>query len=80
MTGTSLPQAVNTPEYFPTPAATDGERKSETYYRGKGNPTLLGAARNQVDEGRNGQLNPEWVAWLMGFPTGWTDLEDSETP
>ena len=21
-----------------------------------------------------GQLNPNWVEWLMGFPTGWTDL------
>ena len=27
-----------------------------------------------------GRLNPEWVEWLMGFPTGWTDLKDSETP
>lgn len=23
-----------------------------------------------------GQLNPTWVEWPMGFPTGWTDLED----
>jgi hypothetical protein len=22
-----------------------------------------------------GSLNPTWVDWLMGFPTGWTDLE-----
>ncbi len=22
-----------------------------------------------------GQLNPTWVEWLMGFPTGWTDLD-----
>lgn len=21
-------------------------------------------------------LNPEWVEWLMGFPSGWTALED----
>jgi hypothetical protein len=28
----------------------------------------------------NGSLNPTWVEWLMGFPIGWTDLEDSETP
>ncbi|MNP65584.1 hypothetical protein D3C76_1611870 [compost metagenome] len=21
-----------------------------------------------------GQLNPEWVEWLMGWPIGWTDL------
>ncbi len=27
-------------------------------------------------EGMSGSLNPEWVEWLMGFPTGWTDLED----
>lgn len=31
-------------------------------------PTLIG-----------GKLNPTWVEWLMGFPAGWTDLEDSET-
>ncbi len=27
-----------------------------------------------------GQLNPTWVEWLMGYPLGWTDLKDSETP
>ena len=26
-----------------------------------------------------GKLNPMWVEWLMGFPLGWTDCEDSET-
>jgi NADH:ubiquinone oxidoreductase subunit F (NADH-binding) len=24
--------------------------------------------------GGNGQLNPAWVEWLMGFPIGWTEL------
>jgi hypothetical protein len=24
--------------------------------------------------GRIGPMNPEWVEWLMGFPTGWTEL------
>ena len=23
-----------------------------------------------------GSLNPQWVEWLMGYPEGWTDLED----
>jgi hypothetical protein len=23
-----------------------------------------------------GKLNPTWIEWLMGFPLGWTDLED----
>jgi hypothetical protein len=26
--------------------------------------------------GNGGKLNPMWVEWLMGFPIGWTDLED----
>ena len=25
----------------------------------------------------NGQLNPEWAEWLMGFPAGWSALEPS---
>ena len=23
-----------------------------------------------------GTLSPTWVEWLMGFPSGWTDLKD----
>ncbi len=30
--------------------------------------------------GFGGQLNPTWVEWLIGFPIGWSDLKDSETP
>jgi len=26
-----------------------------------------------------GKLNPPWVAWLMGWPIGWTDLKPLET-
>jgi hypothetical protein len=28
---------------------------------------------------KGGALNPTWVEWLMGYPEGWTDCEDSET-
>jgi hypothetical protein len=28
----------------------------------------------------NGALNPRWVEWLMGYPTGWVNSTDSETP
>ena len=31
-------------------------------------------------DGEGGQLNPPWVEWLMGFPTGWTGCGLSETP
>ena len=36
--------------------------------------------RRSMQAGNGGKLNPTWVEWLMGFPLGWTDLEDSETP
>ncbi len=26
-----------------------------------------------------GSLNPTWVEWLMGYPSGWTDLNHLET-
>ena len=31
------------------------------------------ASRADMGQGKGGQLNPEWVEWLMGFPAGWTD-------
>ena len=31
-------------------------------------------------KGLSGYRSPTWVEWLMGFPQGWTDLEDLETP
>jgi DNA (cytosine-5)-methyltransferase 1 len=30
--------------------------------------------------GDRGEMNPEWVEWLMGFPAGWTALDASEMP
>lgn len=38
----------------------------------------IAAGENQTEDG-SGQLNPAWVEWLMGFPTGWTELNVSET-
>lgn len=31
--------------------------------------------RRSMASGSGGQLNPDWVEWLMGFPIGWTDPE-----
>lgn len=30
--------------------------------------------RKSMSAGNGGQLNPDWVEWLMGFPIGWTSL------
>jgi DNA (cytosine-5)-methyltransferase 1 len=32
--------------------------------------------KKAMQAGNGGRLNPMWVEWLMGFPIGWTDLED----
>jgi hypothetical protein len=69
---------------WPTPSATDwkGIYKPETVARRASESTRGVRLPEQVsrDEGNSGELNPAWVEWLMGFPIGWTDLGDSETP
>ena len=30
--------------------------------------------RRNMSQGNGGQLNPDWVEWLMAFPPGWTDI------
>ena len=57
---------------WPTPQARD--------YKGASGRSLKGTERDlPMAVGNGGRLNPTWVEWLMGFPLGWTDLEDSET-
>jgi hypothetical protein len=40
--------------------------------------TITAEQKKQMSAGNGGKLNPMWVEWLMGFPTGWTDLEHWE--
>src|SRR5579884_393658 len=65
-------------QMYPTPIARDwrsGKSSEETMQKNS-RPLREIAAQGQA----SGQLNPEFVEWLMGFPIGWSDLEDSETP
>lgn len=57
---------------FPTPTAQDAANNGGPSQSSRNTPPL-----NSVV---GGKLNPKFVEWLMGFPVGWTDLEDSETP
>ena len=76
---------------WPTPKTHEGNspirlrRKGGHYLRpsGKKAHLQLGQAvklwsMREIDV--DGRLNPTWVEWLMGYPTGWTALDASETP
>jgi hypothetical protein len=110
MTGKSLAQQMNTPEYWPTPTATLATKGGRiTPRKGREGKTLIeevsartwptpcasaskgsspaaltrksGKSRvnDRIDHAvmasDGGQLNPEWVEWLMGWPIGWTELK-----
>ena len=67
----SLSQGSNGPNsdgLWPTATTQD----HATRYKQGGMPLGMAA---RIADGPNGQLNPTWVEWLMGFPQGWTDLE-----
>ena len=60
---------------WPTPTARDGKGASghKSLARRMADLTY----RAQIVSGvTSGSLNPTWVEWLMGFPSGWTNLED----
>jgi hypothetical protein len=64
---------------WPTPLRRDGR----TFLGAKRSPNALGSEPLVTQAG--GNLNPPWVAWLMGFPVTWLDgarppLNPSETP
>lgn len=61
-----LPRAV----FWATPTQADG-------MGGPGNSGRDGGENLRTQVG--GSLNPTWVEWLMGFPTGWTASEPSAT-
>lgn len=48
---------------WPTIRASDGSHSGPNQRDSKGRPAV------------GGKLNPTWVAWLMGWPIGWTALE-----
>jgi DNA (cytosine-5)-methyltransferase 1 len=59
---------------FPTPQANEDAAGTP---QGK-MQRMLGNCEEVRDSG-TGVLNPTWVEWLMGYPSGWTDLKVSET-
>jgi len=59
---------------WPTPTSRDWKDGSAESCRNVPVNSLLGRAVH-VGSQSSGALNPTWVEWLMGFPTGHTDLK-----
>ena len=73
-----LETAVAVAERWPTPRAQDAKHGAPTEWEMESDHRwATDTLRVHVaKKGDIGQLNPTWVEWLMGFPLGWTDLED----
>jgi hypothetical protein len=78
----TLAAEVQIRKFWPTPNAGDDRDRGNM-----SNPSIQRRAKlgkqlnlSMVVSEESGALNPEWVEWLMGYPIGHTDLEDSETP
>ena len=65
---------------WPTPTTRDhkGGYLGGRIRDGKVSMDTLDVAVQHTDNQQKtgGQLNPQWVEWLMGYPEGWTDLKD----
>tara|TARA_R100001129_G_scaffold3648_1_gene3521 strand:- start:149 stop:481 length:333 start_codon:yes stop_codon:yes gene_type:complete len=56
--------------FWPTPLADDAKNVNPKPNR------ISGLTAKVKEQNSSGSLNPTWVEWLMGYPIGWTDLED----
>jgi len=60
---------------WPTPTAHNAKEGAFPAEYTRNTQTLCATATES--EGKphsSGSLNPQWVEWLMGYPSGWTDL------
>ena len=63
--------------FYPTPTTGAGLCGGTGNYLQLKKPTDAGQIteeeRKSMSQGNGGQLNPDWVEWLMGLPVGWTE-------
>ena len=57
---------------YPTPTVQDAQNNGGPSQSLRNTPPLNAVV--------GGKLNPTWVAWLMGFPLEWLNLQDSAMP
>lgn len=81
------PRLASQTKHWPTPQASDGAKGGPNMKHGSGDQPLPSAAASSSPSPdqpsgtiatmsgavmeHSGQLNPEFVCWLMGFPDGW---------
>ena len=67
--------------FFPTPNASDCRDRGSLSLPSIQRRKAIGKQLNlsMVVHPTSGQLNPDWVGWLMGFPIGWANSKDTET-
>lgn len=66
--------------FLPTPQAFDASRATMNHEKMDSSRRHAKGGCSNLPETFNGFPNPLYVEWMMGFPMGWTDLRDSETP
>ena len=66
---------------WPTPTARDWKDSGKAVINSDRNLLPQKVARSNKEKWvkSGGSLNPTWVEWLMGYPSGWTDLSPSAT-
>ena len=73
----SLANQVKFPELWPTPTTGAGMCGGTGNYqqlkRLEESGQITPEERRSMAAGNGGQLNPDWVEWLMGLPVGWTE-------
>ena len=75
-TVTLVDEVRHTPRHWPTPTATMYKGWSKNHNRAATDDRLdYSVERESHESNQSGRLNPTWVEWLMGFPSGHTDLK-----
>jgi len=71
------PNLAGAVKLYPTPTTNDA--KNSTLPESQRFRDGMAGALMRDGEKAGGQLNPDWVAWLMGFPIGWANSKDMVT-
>ena len=76
----NLRDQVSNMQYWPTPKCSDSRHAISRHITDPDGfwKSNLGEVVMSMETPSNGRLNPQWVAWLMGWPVGWTSLKPLE--